>query len=54
MFNKSTRSYFFRKLVAELDMRVCQSGAGPMVLTWREARLFFKAATAAAIYRQRH
>ena len=42
-FNKSTRSYFFRSLVAEHDR------VRPMVLTWREARLMFKGATVAAI-----
>ena len=40
MFNKSTRSYYFRLLVADHK--------GP--LTWREARLMFKGATVTAIY----
>ena len=54
MFNKSTRSYFFRGLVAEHDAAVCKAGKGPMILTWREARLMFKGATVAAIvYAQR-
>ena len=39
MFNKSTRSYFFRQLVANTHVK----------LTWREARLMFKGATVAAI-----
>jgi hypothetical protein len=43
MFNKSTRSYMFRELVANhYD-----------ALTWREARLMFKGATVAAILRYR-
>ena len=41
MFNKSTRSYFFRQLVAN------HKGD----LSWREARLMFKGATVAAIAR---
>jgi hypothetical protein len=52
-FNKSTRSYMFRALVAEFDNRTRAAGT-PMTLTWREARLFFRAATAGAIYRSRH
>jgi hypothetical protein len=47
MFNKSTRSYLFRALVAEADRK----SKGPLVLTWTEARLMFKGATCAAIYR---
>ena len=53
-FNKSTRSYFFRQLVAKLDAEVCRGGNGPMILTWREARLMFKGATVAAIYHANH
>ena len=44
MFNKSTRSYFFRGLVA--------MHRGP--LSWREARLMFKGATVAAITYRRN
>ena len=44
MFNKSTRSYLFRALVFE------QARVNPKIdLTWRQARLMFKGATAAAI-----
>ena len=39
MFDKPTRSYFFRSLVA----------AHKGDLSWREARLMFKGATVAAI-----
>jgi hypothetical protein len=48
-FNKSARSYFFRALVAAHDDKTRAAGK-PMILTWREARLMFKGATAAAIY----
>ena len=51
MFNKPTRSYYFRSLVAEHDVKICKAGKGPMILTWAEARLMFKGATAAAIYK---
>ena len=49
-FNKSTRSYMFRALVAAHDDKTRGPGK-PMVLTWTEARLMFKGATCAAIYR---
>ena len=50
MYDKSTRSYFFRALVAKHDDEV-RAHNQPMILTWTEARRFYRAATAAAIYR---
>ena len=44
MFNKSTRSYFFRQLVVDRFHRV---PCAP--LTWHEARNMFRGATVAAI-----
>ena len=46
-FNKSTRSYMFRALVAAHDDKT----RGPGKLTWTEARLMFKGATVAAIFK---
>jgi hypothetical protein len=47
VFNKSTRSYFFRQLVVDHAYKTRNAD-----LSWREARLMFKGATVAAIYRQ--
>ena len=54
MFNKSTRSYFFRSLVEDARRKHRVYKWGPHELTWTEARLMFKGATCAAIYRARY
>ena len=42
---RNIRRYFFREMVASHDARICKAGKGPMVLTWREARNFWRIAT---------
>ena len=49
MFNKSTRSFFFRRLINEHMTEWNKIRPGLPILTWREARLMFKGATVAAI-----
>jgi hypothetical protein len=44
----NVRRFFFRGMIAALDERVCKAGKGPMVLTWSEAREFFRKSTDAA------
>ena len=54
MFNKSTRSYFFRSLIEDARRKHRVYRWGPHALTWREARLMFKGATVAAIHYRRN
>jgi hypothetical protein len=42
---RNFRQWMFRTMIASHDERVCQSGKGPMVLTWSEARNFWRIAT---------
>lgn len=42
---RNTRRVFFREAIASHDMRVCAAGKGPMILTWAEARNFWRIAT---------
>jgi hypothetical protein len=46
---RDLRTFFFREMIAAHDMRVCKAGKGPMVLTWREAREFWRKATNGAL-----
>lgn len=39
------RSYYFRHMVAEHDNQWRRIRKGPMTLTWRDARYYWKAAT---------
>jgi hypothetical protein len=45
---RQLRRYLFRGLVAQADDKARRAGAGPLVLSWREARLMWKGATVAA------
>jgi hypothetical protein len=42
---RNIRRFFFREAIAAHDARVCKAGKGPMVLTWAEARNFWRIAT---------
>lgn len=42
---KAVRHFFFREMIASHDTRICRAGAGPMILTWRDAREFWRKAT---------
>jgi hypothetical protein len=42
---RNIRRFFFREAIASHDVRVCAAGKGPMVLTWAEARNFWRIAT---------
>jgi hypothetical protein len=42
------RHYYFRELVAHADFEHCAKGQGPFILTWRDARLMWQAATIVA------
>jgi hypothetical protein len=46
---RSLRRFFFREMIASHDARVCKAGQGPMILTWREAREFWRKATNGAL-----
>jgi hypothetical protein len=46
---RNIRQFLFREMIAAHDMRVCKAGHGPMVLTWREAREFWRKATNGAL-----
>jgi hypothetical protein len=50
---KNIRQFFFREMVASHDARICKAGNGPMVLTWREAREFWRKATNGAFAHKR-
>jgi hypothetical protein len=39
------RQFLFREMIASYDARLCKAGAGPMILTWAEARNFWRIAT---------
>ena len=45
---RNIRQFFFRELIAELDMRICKAGKGPMILSWAQARDFWRIAGAKA------
>jgi hypothetical protein len=46
---RNIRRYFFREMIASHDERICKAGKGPMVLTWNEARNFWRKATNGAL-----
>ena len=46
---RNYRRFFFREMIASHDARVCATGAGPMVLTWAQARNFWRIATNGAL-----
>lgn len=46
---RNFRHFFFREAIASLDARICKAGKGPMVLTWSEARRFWRIATNGAL-----
>jgi hypothetical protein len=48
---RDLRRYLFRSLVAQQDVDRCGAGDGPFVLTWDDARVMWRGATAAAIFK---
>jgi hypothetical protein len=50
---RNIRRFFFREMVASHDERICKAGKGPMVLTWAEAREFWRKATNGALAHKR-
>jgi hypothetical protein len=50
---KNIRRFFFREMIASHDVRVCKAGNGPMILTWSEARAFWRKATNGALAHKR-
>jgi hypothetical protein len=48
---RDLRRYLFRGLIAQQDVDCCRAGDGPFVLTWTDARLLWRGATVAAIFK---
>lgn len=46
---KNVRQFLFREMIASHDERICKAGKGPMILTWPEARNFWRIATNGAL-----
>jgi hypothetical protein len=46
---RNIRQYFFREMVASRAERMRRAGKEPMVLTWQEARNFWRIATNGAL-----
>lgn len=46
---RNIRQFFFREMIASHDERLRKAGKSPMILTWQEAREFWRKATNGAL-----